>query len=52
MCGWCKRVHLEERWCELEEAMQISGLLCEAPLPGISHGMCAACEAAVLAALE
>jgi hypothetical protein len=52
MCGWCKRVHLEGRWYELEEAMQVSRLLCEAPMPGVTHGICAACEEAVFTVLE
>lgn len=52
MCGWCKRIAVDESWRELEEAMQISGLLCEASLPAISHGICHACETQVHAVLD
>jgi hypothetical protein len=43
---------LEGCWRELEDAMQASGLLCEAPMPEVSHGMCEECEAVVLALLD
>lgn len=50
MCGWCKRVPLADgRWLEVEDAMQVLGLLDVPPLPEISHGICESCERQMMA---
>lgn len=53
ICGWCKRVRLaDEGWVEIEVAVTALSLFGGEPLPRLSHGMCPACEAALLGALE
>ena len=44
MCGWCKDVRVQALWLELEEAVQRLGILAEAALPQISHGICPTCS--------
>jgi hypothetical protein len=44
MCSWCKRLHCDGEWLEVEEAVRRSGLLQEGALPDISHGLCPTCE--------
>lgn len=44
MCGWCQRVALApEKWAEVEEAVNMLGLLHRERLPGLTHGMCPDC---------
>ena len=50
MCSWCKRVHLDEAWREVEVAVERLGLFHGGPMPGLTHGMCEACYARVTAA--
>jgi hypothetical protein len=53
MCSWCKRVHgPEERWIEVEDAMNRMANLQEAPLPAVSHSMCPDCRGYVLREVE
>lgn len=48
LCGWCKRVRLdEETWNELEEAIARLGLFEQSVLPGISHVTCPTCAARI-----
>lgn len=47
MCGWCQRVHLDERWVELEEAVTALRLFERARLPRVSHGICESCQRAM-----
>jgi hypothetical protein len=49
MCAWCRKVAVGERWCEVEEAVAALGLFGAPVLPAITHGICPACNAAVLA---
>jgi hypothetical protein len=44
ICSWCKAVYAHTAWLELEEAVQRLGLLAEANLPSLSHGICPACS--------
>lgn len=47
MCGWCKKVALpDDRWVEVEEAIQVLQLFDAPRLPKISHGICTECSAA------
>jgi hypothetical protein len=44
ICGWCKRVHVsEDRWVEVEEAIQVLGLFDAPTMPHLSHGICPDC---------
>ncbi len=52
MCGWCQRVHLDERWVELEEAAISLRLFECARLPRVSHGICESCLQAMERLLE
>lgn len=52
MCGWCKRIPVEGRWLEVEDAAEKLKLLEAFPLPALSHGICERCEAGVLSALD
>ena len=45
MCGWCKKVALEDDgWVEVEEAVAALSLFGAAALPRITHGICQACR--------
>ncbi len=50
ICSWCKKIRVEDRWCEAEEAITRLGLLNETP--GLTHGICPACTADVLRRFE
>lgn len=52
MCSWCKRLQLEGRWLELDEAAREFGLFESGDLPEVTHGLCPSCERAVVAELE
>lgn len=44
MCGWCKKAALpDDRWVEVEEAVQVLQLFDAPRLPRISHGICDEC---------
>lgn len=48
MCGWCKKVRLEERgWVDVEVAVAELSLFHAPALPRITHGICPACLARV-----
>jgi hypothetical protein len=51
VCGWCKRVDIGARWCEVEEALTELRVFEHDPLPILSHGICPACDDAVNAQL-
>jgi len=45
MCGWCKKVALEEhRWVEVEAAAAELDLFRAPALPGLAHGICPSCR--------
>lgn len=44
ICSWCKAVYVQQAWLGLEEAVQRLGLLADAVLPQLSHGICPACS--------
>ena len=44
MCGWCKAVDIEGRWCEVEEALVVTRLFEQDLLPDITHGICVSCS--------
>jgi hypothetical protein len=44
ICSWCKAVHVERAWLGLEEAVDRLGLLADAVLPQLSHGICPVCS--------
>lgn len=49
ICGWCKRVELDGRWVEVEQAAEDGRLLESEVLPQLEHATCPACEVAVAA---
>lgn len=49
VCGWCHDVHMHSQWHRLEHAAPALGLLDRRPLPRMTHGICSACSAAILA---
>lgn len=46
-CGWCKRVRVGPEWREVAEAVAELALA-SWDRPGVSHGMCPACQAAAI----
>jgi hypothetical protein len=44
MCGWCKSVHAEGRWCEVEDALEAMRLFERDLLPDVTHGICPSCR--------
>jgi hypothetical protein len=45
LCSWCGRIRLaSERWVEIETGVSELGLLADAPMPQLTHGMCGACD--------
>jgi hypothetical protein len=51
MCGWCKRVHVERQWLEVEPAVALLGLFERELPPQITHGICDACQGFLLTML-
>lgn len=45
VCSWCKRIRLDVRWVEVEEAVEALGLFDAPRLPQVSHGICPECRA-------
>jgi hypothetical protein len=52
MCGWCKRVDVEGKWVEVEDAM-VTLRLFERPIqPLLQHGICRDCHRRMLTLLD
>jgi hypothetical protein len=43
MCGWCKKVYIDQTWVEVEEAVAHLQLFEHANLPMLTHGICERC---------
>ncbi len=43
VCSWCRRVHLDQGWVEVEEAIVALDLFESPVLPHMSHGVCPNC---------
>jgi len=43
MCSWCNRLHCDQDWLPLEEAINYLGLFGSSHLPRITHGICPTC---------
>ena len=53
VCAWCKHVQVENgQWLEVEAAISALGLFESLPLPGISQGVCEACEKKMVSAIN
>jgi hypothetical protein len=53
ICGWCKRIPGSDgAWLEIEDAVRSLNLFDEAPLPDLTHGICPACNATMMAAMD
>lgn len=48
VCSWCKAVFADGAWSEVEEALLQTGILPEAALPQICHGICPTCRDALM----
>ena len=51
-CSFCKRVEAHERWCEVEEAVEILRLFDSYSLPALTHGVCPDCYRRVAALID
>lgn len=52
MCSWCKRLKLDDRWVEVEEYVERTGLMEEERFPQLSHGLCPECAAKMEALVD
>ena len=52
MCGWCKRVGVEGKWVEVEDAMLTLRLFERPVQPLLQHGICRDCHRRMLTLLE
>lgn len=52
ICSWCKRLQVEDRWIEVEQAAREFGLFEATEIPMITHGLCPGCERQIVAELE
>lgn len=50
-CSWCKRIRVEDRWEEIEDAVELLAVFLRDPLPMITHGMCPDCHTRILSSL-
>jgi hypothetical protein len=50
LCAWCKKVHLEDVWVEVEEAAARLRLFERPLLPSLTHGICEPCRQTMTAA--
>jgi hypothetical protein len=51
-CSWCKRLKVEDRWEEVEEAIGPLGMFMRDPVPLMTHGMCSQCYAGMMESLD
>jgi hypothetical protein len=51
-CSWCKRMKVEDRWEEVEDAVALLALFLQDRLPMITHGMCPRCYASIMESLD
>jgi len=53
MCSWCKKIDAgDERWVEVEDAVEELNLFDEAPLPQFTHTICPPCSEMLLHQIE
>jgi hypothetical protein len=52
LCGWCKKVDVDSRWVEVEEAVSVLELFDRTSLPDVTHGICEGCYSQMAATLE
>lgn len=53
MCSWCNRIEVEGgRWVEIETGLEAHAVFEGQATPSLTHGICAACEAAVFGMLD
>lgn len=52
MCGWCKSVDVEGRWCEVEDALVALRLFEHDLVPAVTHGICPSCSERMLQLLD
>lgn len=52
VCGWCKRVAVDDGWEEIEVAIARLDLFGDTGTPALSHGMCPACYATFMETLD
>lgn len=52
MCGWCKKIHVDGDWVEVEAAIAAGHLFDHAPVPKLSHGICEVCTESVWQSLD
>lgn len=52
MCSWCKRLKHDDRWVEVEEYVESTGLMEEERFPQLNHGLCPDCAAAMEALVD
>ncbi len=48
MCSWCKKVDTNGIWLEVEQAIKELDLFGSDALPGITHGICEACNEMIM----
>jgi hypothetical protein len=51
-CSWCKRLKVEDRWEEVDEAVGSLAIFLRDPLPMTTHGMCPPCHASIMESLD
>ena len=51
VCSWCQRINVRGSWFPVEDAVNILGLMQDAALPGLTHGICGDCRATMSAAI-
>jgi hypothetical protein len=51
VCAWCKKIHLEDRWVEVEEVTVRLRLFERSLLPLMTHGICELCHQGMSATL-
>jgi hypothetical protein len=51
VCAWCKKIHLEDRWMEVEEVTARLRLFEQRLLPLMTHGICEPCRQGMTAKL-
>jgi hypothetical protein len=47
VCAWCKHVHVNGEWMEIEDALTPLRIFESEPLPALTHGICGACNRAM-----
>ena len=52
MCSWCKKIHIDKSWVEVEKAIEMLDLFGASRQPRLTHGVCPGCFEQIIQSLS